>query len=141
AEMTCFTVDNEDHLFLMNDYVVTHNTRTMIADTCNIGCNEIYDATLGWIKNGSAEPTLFVTTEQELEEVQTMMLAFLSNVNEDAILNGTYGEGEEERVIKAADILENSPIYVEELPDFSLRDIENTIKKNVRDKDVKYVFN
>ncbi|MEG0775713.1 DnaB-like helicase C-terminal domain-containing protein, partial [Clostridium sp.] len=115
-------------------------TRSMVADACNIGCNEIYDATLGWIKNGTAEPTLLVTTEQELEEIQTMMLAFLSNVNEDAILNGTYAEGEEERVIKAAEILENSPLYVEELPDFSLRDIENTIKKNVRDKDVKYVF-
>ena len=25
-EMTCFYVDNEEHLFLMNDYIVTHNT-------------------------------------------------------------------------------------------------------------------
>lgn len=25
-EMTCFLVDNEEHLFLMNNYIVTHNT-------------------------------------------------------------------------------------------------------------------
>ena len=31
-------------------------------------------------------------------------------------------------------------MYVEELPDFSLRDIESTIKRNVRDNQVKYVF-
>ena len=115
-------------------------SRSMIADACNISCNEIYDEQLGWIKNGNAEPTLYITTEQELEEVQTMMLAFLSNVNEDKILNGKYENGEEERVIRAAEILERSPLYVEELPDFSLRDIESTIKRNVRDNQVKYVF-
>ena len=115
-------------------------SRSMIADACNISCNEIYDEQLGWVKNGAAEPTLYITTEQELEEVQTMMLAFLSNVNEDKILNGNYENDEEERVIRAAEILERSPLYVEELPDFSLRDIESTIKRNVRDNQVKYVF-
>lgn len=29
-KMTCFYVDNEEHLFLMNDYIVTHNTRVLI---------------------------------------------------------------------------------------------------------------
>ena len=115
-------------------------SRSMIADACNIACSEIYDDQMGWVKNGAAEPTLYITTEQELEEVQTMMLAFLSNVNEDTILNGTYNGDEEARVDKAIEILENSPLYVEELPDFSLRDIENTIKRNVRDNNVAYVF-
>ena len=115
-------------------------TRSMIADCCYIGCNKIYDENFGWIGSGPAEPVLFITTEQELEEIQTMMLAFLSNVNEEHILNGEYGDGEEERVIQAAKLLKESPIYVEELPDFSLKDVENKIKKNIRDHDVKYVF-
>ena len=115
-------------------------TRSMIADCCYIGCNKIYDENFGWIGSGPAEPVLFITTEQELEEIQTMMLAFLSNVNEEHILNGEYDDGEEERVIQAARLLKESPIYVEELPDFSLQDVENKIKKNIRDHDVKYVF-
>lgn len=115
-------------------------TRSMIADACNIACNKIYDESFGWINNGTSEPTLFITTEQELEEIQTMMLAFLSNVNEEHIINGEYEGDEEERVIKAGEILENSPLYVEELPDFSLKDVENVIKKNIRDHDVKYIF-
>lgn len=28
-EMTCFYVDNEEHLFLMNDFIVTHNTTVL----------------------------------------------------------------------------------------------------------------
>ncbi len=115
-------------------------TRSMIADACNIACNKIYDESFGWINNGTSEPTLFITTEQELEEIQTMMLAFLSNVNEEHIINDEYEGDEEERVIKAGEILESSPLYVEELPDFSLKDVENVIKKNIRDHDVKYIF-
>ena len=115
-------------------------SRSMIADVCTIGCNKIYDEDFGWINSGKAEPTLFISTEQELEEVQTMMLAFLSNVDEDHILNGKYLGNEEERVRQAAKVLTDSPIYIETLPDFSLKDVENVIKKNIRDYDVKYVF-
>ena len=115
-------------------------TRSMIADACYIGCGKIYDETLGWIKTGAAQPTLYITTEQELEEIQTMMLAFLSNVEEDHILNGKYEGDEEDRVREAARILKEAPLYVEELPDFSLKDVEDKIKKNIRDHDVKYVF-
>ena len=115
-------------------------SRTMIADACYIACNEIYDERFGWIHNGTKEPTLYIATEQEKSEIQTMMLAFLSSVNEEHILNGTYEGNEEERVRKAAQILSESPLYIEELPDFSLKDIEDRIKKNIRDHDVKYVF-
>lgn len=118
----------------------TGKTRSMIADACYIACDKIYDENFGWISTGASEPTLFITTEQELEEVQTMMLAFLSNVNEDHILNGEYFDGEEERVRKAAEVLSQGLLYVEELPDFSLQDVENKIKKNLREHDVKYVF-
>lgn len=115
-------------------------SRSMIADCCNIGCNKIYDNVFGWNNNGVAEPVLYITTEQELGEIQTMMLAFLSNVNEEHILNGKYEGDEKERVYEAGRILKNSPIYIEVLPDFSLQDVENKIKKNIRDHDIKYCF-
>lgn len=141
TDMTCFTVDNKDSLFLMNDYIVTHNTRMMIADACNFACNEIYDIyTKSWVPNGTAEPTLYITTEQELDEIQTMMLAFLSGVDEDHILTGRYLSGEEERVKYAGALLQKSSLWVEELPDFSLNDIENKMRSYVLDQNVKYVF-
>lgn len=115
-------------------------TRSMIADACYIGCNKVYDEYFGWISTGMAQPTVYITTEQELTEIQTMMLAFLANVNEEHIINGKYEGDEEERVITAANILKSSPLYIEVLPDFSLEDIEDVIKKNIRDHDVRYVF-
>ena len=118
----------------------TGKTRSLIADACNFACNEIYSE-WGWIKNGTSQPTLFIATEQAKSEVQTMMLAFLADVNEEHILNGQYVDDEYERVIHAGEILSNSPIWIEELPDFSLQDVENKIKKNIREHEVKYVVN
>ena len=70
-----------------------------------------------------------------------MCLAFLSDVNEENILTNTYGIGEKERVIHAAEILSKAPLYIEVVPDFSLKDIENIIQRNIRTRRCKYVFN
>lgn len=117
-------------------------TRAMIADACSIACDEIYSLEeKRWISNGTKEPTIFISTEQEIDEIQTMMYAFLSGVDEEHIITGDYLVGEWERVVYAAKLLEKCPVYIQQLPDFSLQDIENTIKKGIRDYEVKYVFN
>lgn len=116
-------------------------TRAMIADACSIACDEIYSAPQGkWIKNGTKEPTIFISTEQEKDEIQTMIIAFIADVEEEHIITGKYLAGEWERVTRAAQILTKSPLYIQQLPDFSLKDIENTIKRGIRDWEVRYIF-
>ncbi len=126
--------------YLRSGATGTGKSRSLIAEACYIGCDKIYDFNFGWIATGPALPTLFIATEQDLSEVQTMMLAFLSGVNEEVILNGSYQDDEEERVIEAAKVLSESKIYVEELPDFSLQDVENKIFKNMRELGARYIF-
>ena len=115
-------------------------TRSMIADACNIACGKIYDEDWGWISAGNKFPTLFIGTEQDKDEIQTMMLAFLSNVNEEHILNGQYQGDERKRVFEAAQVLKESPLYIEVLPEFNLQDVENVIKRKIREKGVTYIF-
>lgn len=116
-------------------------SRTMMADACTLACNQIYDAkSEAWVANGLCQPTLFISTELELSELRTMALAFLANVNEEHILTGEYEFGEWERVYYAAKLLQDSPLYIEVIPDFSLRDIENTIKRNIRVRKCQYVI-
>ena len=116
-------------------------TRSMIADAWNFAADEIYQPEFAfWVKNGISQPTLFIVTEQDYDEFQTMSLAFLADVDEEHILLNKYEEGEKERVLKARDIIKKSPLWVEHLPDFSVRDVENKIRKHIRDHDVKYVF-
>ena len=124
--------------YLRSGATGTGKSRTLIADSCYVACNSIYEDG-EWIEK-SSYPTLFIATEQDLQEVQTMLLAFVANVNEEHILYGKYDYGEEDRVYKAAEIIKNSPLYIETIPDFSLQDIENIIKKNVRERGVRFIF-
>lgn len=116
-------------------------TRTMIADACYIGCGQMYDLnTNKWISIGAPQNTLFIATEQDLSECQTMCIAFLAGVDEEHILKAEYYTGEWERVQKASMLLKQSKIYFECLPDFTLTMIENIIKKHIRENQVQYVF-
>ena len=114
-------------------------TRTMIADFCNCGCAKIWKEGK-WIDNGLAFPSFFLSTELELDELQTMMVAFLADVNEENILNNTLSFEERERVKTAIEIIKESPLYVEVIPDFNLKDIENAIKRSIRLYSAQYFF-
>ena len=128
-------------LYLRSAATGVGKTRAMIADCCFIGCDELYNVETGqWEDNGTKEPCVFITTEQQIDEIQTMMLAFISGVNERNILNNEYYKDELDRVRKAAQILHNCPIYIKRLPDFTLQDIENTIKYGVREWEARYFF-
>lgn len=116
-------------------------SRSMIGDSCYIACDEMYSIEESkWVKIGSPEPTMFVTTEQEEDEIQTMCLAFLSGVNEDHIISQKFHDGEEERVMHAAEVISRCPLFIKKLPDFSMKDIENTVKTGIREYGAKYVI-
>lgn len=115
-------------------------SRLMIADACNFACNEIYNpATQEWEANGSSEPTIYITTEQAIDEIQTMMWSYMAGVPEDHILENKYEDGELDRVKRAINIIENSPLYIRELPDFSLQDVENVVKLGIRKYGIRYI--
>ena len=115
-------------------------TRAMIADACNFACEEIYNTeTNTWDKIGTPASTLFITTEQELDEIQTMMLAFVSGVDESHIIYNEYINGEFERVVYAGNLLKKAPLHIKVLPNFALKDIENVIKYSYHEYKVKYV--
>ena len=128
-------------LYLRSAATGVGKTRAMIADACTIACGELYNSTTqNWESNGTKESVMYVTTEQQVDEVQTMMLAFVSDVDEDHILYNKYQLGELERVRHAAAVLGDSKLIIKRLPDFGLQDIENAINFSIREYGVKYVF-
>lgn len=115
-------------------------TRLLIADACTFACNELYNVkTNQWEHNGTLEPCLYISTEQTKDEIQTMMWAFIAGVPEDHILEQKCCGNELDRVKKAMEIVEKSPLYIKTLPDFSLSDIENVIKRGITKYSVRYV--
>lgn len=116
-------------------------TRHMVADACRLSATHIYDLELKkWIENDFNESTVVISTEMLFEELQTIALAYISGVDEEKILYNDLNEDEQIRVDKAVEILEQSPIWFEQLPNFNVKDIEQTIEKNVVLNGVEYVY-
>ena len=150
APMTCFTVDADDCLFQVGDYIVTHNTRLAVFDACKIAYPEHYDAeskcfVTEFTSDGELrqpQKTLFITTEMDKTEIQTIMISYLSGVNEKHILTAQYEEDEEERILYAERIMEKYQdyFYLEEISDPNLTNVEALIKRYVSIEEVKVIF-
>ena len=116
-------------------------TRLSAGDAACISIPYYYDTDMKrWVHTGCKEPTLFITTELEIDEIQSMFMAYVSGVPEDHILDGKYKDGEEERVDRAIQEINNAPLYIEHIPNFNIEDIENTIKKYKLTHQVGYIF-
>ena len=125
-------------------------TRTSVFDACRIcypkrWSHEWNTFIEEYDYKGEPRPprkVLFIVTEMDREELQTIMLAYLSGVNEEHIILGKYDLGEELRVKYAAKIIEEYSGYfmIEEISDPNLTNVEATIKKYAIVNDVKYVI-
>lgn len=116
-------------------------SRLAAGDACKMAVPYIYDKEKKkYIYTGLSEPTLYITTEMPVDEIQTILYATISKVNEEHILYGTYEKGELKRVKQAIEYIESSPLYIVHIPDFSIEDIKNIIKKYNREFGVEYFF-
>ena len=126
-------------------------TRTSIFDACHLAYPIRYSHEIGaFVKevdynsgiDRSPQKVLFIVTEMDKEELQTIMLAYLSGVDEGHILTGKYEIGELSRVEFAGKIMQQYKGYflIEEISDPNLVNVESTIKKYATIDNVKYVF-
>lgn len=128
-------------LYLRSALTSGGKSRQAAMDACHIAVPYIYNLdTKKWDYTGFSEPTLYITTEMSVDEVQTILAATISGVNEEHILYGEYKPGELERVKQASQYIKSSPLYICFCPDFNLQDIENIIKRYHNSYGVEYVM-
>ena len=85
---------------------------------------------------------LFVATEMDAKEIQTLILAYVSGVNEKKILLGNYTPDEEGRINKALDIIDTfgSNFIIECIPDPSIAMIKSRLINYIYRENVEYIF-
>lgn len=140
TEMTCFLVDNEEHLFLMNDYIVTHNTRTMVGNACSIAYPHIENGKI--VSRKVLEPVLFIATEMQADEIQTLILAWISGVDEEKILLNQMTEDEMYLVNIAMNIMEKyeKNFIIEAIPNPSIQSLKSMITNYILHDGIEYIF-
>ena len=120
----------------------TGKSRRMVGSATKLAVPMIYNTvTEEWENTGIENKVLYITTELEHTEVQTLILSYMSGVNEDKILNNKYTNEERDRVELAIQYLQqHDNMIIEFLPNPTIPTIQTTIKKHVLQDDVEYVF-
>ena len=106
-------------------------TRGMIGDACYLAFPYRFNSDIDkWEITGSCEKCLYFATEQELEEIQTMVLAYLADIDEDIILNGNYSKPIRDRLTQAIGILEKykENLIVVHMPDPTIDQVRAKIR-------------
>lgn len=131
-------------LYLRSGNTGSGKTRTGTGDICNYSIPWYYDTDKKkWIHTGFSCPSLLITTEVEHPDVKTMIMAYVSGVDESHICDGKYAGGdkdEEARVDQAITYIESSPLYVAYMEDFNIQDLTHIIKKYKREYGVQYIM-
>lgn len=111
-----------------------------LGDLCKTTITEYWDYdSNSFVKNKSRVGSgLFINTELEIrEELDPIIIAWISGVNRSHIIDGEYEEGEEERVDYACQVLIESELYIVDDPDFTARSLTETIKDYTLNKNIK----
>ena len=141
--MTCFWVDNEEHLFLMNDYITTHNTRNAVADACYLAFPVRYDQlNRKWVQEGHNEKVLYIMTEQSMDEIRKMILAYLTGINESRFKYYDFTAEEEliiQQALKVIEIYEDNLILIQ-IPDPNIELVKMVMREQVMLTGAEYVF-
>lgn len=94
-----------------------------------------------WEWCGSNEKTLFIATEQEKEEIQTLILAYLTGFNEEKILFANYSELEKEVVLQAEKVMKHfNNLYIVRLGNPNIEQVKAVVRQNWITNDIQNVF-
>lgn len=108
-------------------------TRAAVGDACFLsyplrfnGCE------WKWEQNGCNEKTLFIATEQEIDEIQTLILAYLTGFNEEKILYSQYTDSEKKVLEEALKIMEyyKDNLLIVRLPNPNIEQLRAIVRQN-----------
>ena len=118
-------------------------TRLALGDACYLAFPLRFNPqNWEWELCGSNEKTLFITTEQEVDEIQTMILAYLTGFNEEKFLYGKYTVEEEKVVEDALKVAEHfkDNLHLVQMPSPTIEKIKAVVRQNVLVNQVENVF-
>jgi len=120
-------------------------SRSSVFDACGLIFPIIFDTkknSFVYMKDVVPQKVLYIMTEQVPREIRTMILAYVSGIEENRIVSNILTPAERQRLMIAAEIIKYYSKYLifEEINDPNLNNVQATIKKHVLLDDVHYVF-
>ncbi|MFR2888776.1 MAG: DnaB-like helicase C-terminal domain-containing protein [Clostridium butyricum] len=116
-------------------------SRGRLAEACNIASDRIYDWDRHeWISTGEKQPVLFISTELMQDELQACLLAHISGIEEDVMTEGNLNEEQIRILRESAEVVKESLLFGEYMPDFTIDSIAETIEKYIINNGITHCF-
>ena len=118
-------------------------TRLLLGEACYLAFPMRFSwETMEWKITGNAEKTLFIATEQAKEEIQTMVVAYLTGINEDVILYGHFTKEQQTIIDQAKEVIKKykNNLMIVQIPMPSVEIVKSVIRQNCIVNDTKNVF-
>ena len=118
-------------------------SRFLLGEACYLAFPMRYNwETMKWKITGNAEKTLFIATEQTREEIQTMIVAYLTGINEDIILYGHFTKEQQIIINQAKEVIKKykNNLMIVQVPMPSVEVIKSVVRQNCIVNDIKNVF-
>lgn len=128
--------------FYLNSAASGHGkTRLMVGHACGLAYPKL-DNDGNLVTKEKYHKVLFVATEQDPSEIQTLLLSNISGVNEGKILLGTFDKIEEKRLRQAAKIIAKykGNFIIEWIPDPSINIVRTKIVKHIYAEQISFIF-
>ena len=118
-------------------------TRQAVGDACILAFPFRYEEEAHkWIQTGTAEKVLFIATEQNVQEIQKMILAYLTGFNETKFRYGGFTEEEEHIIRQALWVMEQfqDNFYIVRMPNPTIELVKTVVREQVLLHNIGYVF-
>lgn len=122
---------NKGQVYIRSGDTSSGKSRSLVGDICRLCCRELYNLeTHQWELNPNGEHQgLYIGSEMGLDfEVDPIVWAYVSGVDSSKIIHHQMTTDEEERVLKAQDIVHNC-LELVDMPSFNIRKVEEKIKE------------
>ena len=129
--------------YIVSFLSVGGKTRLLLGEACYLAFPMRYSwETMEWKITGNAEKTLFIATEQAKEEIQTMVVAYLTGINEDVILYGHFTKEQQTIIDQAKEVIKKykNNLMIVQIPMPSVEIVKSVIRQNCIVNDTKNVF-
>lgn len=115
-------------------------TRSAMRDFLNVATDELYNiVNHQWEPTGTTAPTLFISTELDKDELQTIALGYLTGLGSGRLSESDFTDSEIALIRHGMDVLKRSQAYFVYIEDFDENDVESIIDEYVTRYGVQYV--
>lgn len=118
-------------------------TRQAVSDACFLAYPLKYNKNeCVWEQTGNCEKVLFIATEQDFSEIRKMILAYLTDINEDRFRYGEFNTREKQILKDAVQILNEykDNFLIVRMPNPTIELVKHIVRENCLVHNIEYVF-